>query len=207
MVKLNIKKVDAVIQARYGSSRLPGKILYKINNKSLLDILIIRLKKSKYINRIIVASTEEKQSQKINDICIKHKVLFYKGSENNVLKRYYECAKKFKIKNILRITSDCPLIDPKIIDLVSENYFLNKSNYATNTYPPTYADGMDVEVFNFNTLKLAYTKSKSNYDKEHVTTYIRRIKNIKKTNIKDLNDNSKLRLTVDYYEDYFSKGA
>jgi glutamate-1-semialdehyde aminotransferase/spore coat polysaccharide biosynthesis protein SpsF (cytidylyltransferase family) len=204
MVKLNIKKVDAVIQARYGSSRLPGKILYKINNKSLLDILILRLKKSKYINRIIVASTEEKQSQKINNICIKHKVLFYKGSENNVLKRYYECAKKFKIKNILRITSDCPLIDPKIIDLVSENYFLNKSNYATNTYPPTYADGMDVEVFNFNTLKLAYTKSKSNYDKEHVTTYIRRIKNIKKTNIKDLNDNSKLRLTVDYYEDYLT---
>ena len=68
MVKLNIKKVDAVIQARYGSSRLPGKILYKINNKSLLDILILRLKKSKYINRIIVASTEEKQSQKINGL-------------------------------------------------------------------------------------------------------------------------------------------
>ena len=197
-----IKKVDAIVQARYSSSRLPGKILKKIGKKTLLDILISRLKRSNYIDRIIIASTKEKESIKINKICNNNNVIFFQGSLENVLSRYYECAKKFKVQNIVRITSDCPLNDPKIIDKVIDNYFSKKSDYATNTLPPTFADGMDVEVFSFKILKFAHKNVKTKFDKEHVTPFIRRLKNIVKTNVRDENNNSKLRLTVDYYEDY-----
>ena len=129
-------------------------------------------------------------------------MIFFQGSLENVLSRYYECAKKFKVQNIVRITSDCPLNDPKIIDKVIDNYFTKKSDYATNTLPPTFADGMDVEVFSFKILKFAHKNVKTKFDKEHVTPFIRKLKNIVKTNVRDENDNSKLRLTVDYYEDY-----
>jgi Spore coat polysaccharide biosynthesis protein F, CMP-KDO synthetase homolog len=108
----------AVIQARLGSSRLPGKVLKKINNKTVIEFLIDRLKLSKKINKIVVATTSNVKDKKILQILKQKKISYYSGSEENVLQRYYRCAKKFNAKNIIRITSDCPLLDYRIVKKV-----------------------------------------------------------------------------------------
>ena len=110
------KNVTVIIQARFSSTRFPGKILNKIKKKTILEIQIDRLKKSKNISDIIIACTKNPKDKNIIKLCKKKKIKFYIGSEENVLERYYKAAKKYNAKNILRITSDCPLIDPKIID-------------------------------------------------------------------------------------------
>ena len=135
------KRIAAIIQARINSKRFRGKILKKINNTRIIEILILRLKKSKKINDIIVACSNNKDDEKIIKICKKLKIKYFVGSEHNVLERYYNTAKKFKIQNIVRITSDCPLIDPFILDNLIEKYFSKKCDYASNTIDPTFPDG------------------------------------------------------------------
>ena len=125
-MELKKNKVLAIIQARYLSTRLPGKVLKKINGITILEILIKRLSKSKHISKIIVACTSNKHDKKIIDICNKIEIDYFIGSENNVLERFYNAAKKFKGENIVRVTSDCPLIDPQIVDSVIDNFFLKK---------------------------------------------------------------------------------
>jgi glutamate-1-semialdehyde aminotransferase/spore coat polysaccharide biosynthesis protein SpsF (cytidylyltransferase family) len=195
-------KVLAIIQARYSASRFPGKVLKIINKKTLLEILIKRLSKSKYISKIIVACSLNDKDSKIIDICKKLKIDYFAGSENNVLDRFYKSAKKSKIKNIVRITGDCPLIDSEIVDIVIKNFFLNKVDYASNTNPPTFPDGLDVEIFKFNALKNAYFNAKNNHEREHVTPYIIKNKKFKKFNLKNSQDISWLRLTLDEERDF-----
>lgn len=116
------KKVLAIVQARYLASRLPGKVLKKINNRTILEILINRLQKSKRISKIIIACSSNKLDKEIIKIAKKIKIDYFVGSEKNVLKRYYLAAKKFKFNNICRITADCPLIDANIVDLVIKKF-------------------------------------------------------------------------------------
>ena len=116
-------KVLAIIQARYDSIRFPGKIIKKINNKTILEILIRRLTKSKYISKIIVACSNNPNDKALVDICKKLGVDFFIGSENDVLGRFYNAAKKYKGINILRVTADCPLTDFKIVDDVIGSFF------------------------------------------------------------------------------------
>ena len=142
-----MRKIGVVIQARYNSTRLPGKVLNKIGNQTILDILVKRIKKSKKISNLIIALTENSKDKKIYEFCKKNKLDFFLGSEQNVLKRYYLAAKYFNLKTIIRITSDCPFIDPKIIDKVLNTFIVKKLEYCSNTIQPTYADGQDVEVF------------------------------------------------------------
>ena len=111
-------------------------------------------------------------------------------------------SKKFKPKNIIRITADCPLIDYEIIDAMIEKHEKSKSDFTSNNNPPTFPDGLDVEIFKIETLKNCYLKSKSIYDKEHVTPWMKRNKKIKTINYRSKEDFSKLRITLDYYEDY-----
>ena len=111
-----LKKFDVIIQARIGSSRMPGKVIKYYKNYNILNILIERIKKIKQIGKIIVATTKLKSDQKIVNFCKNNKILFFKGSEKDVLERYYETAKKFKLKNIIRLASDCPLIDPDMLE-------------------------------------------------------------------------------------------
>jgi len=193
---LNSKKVLAVIQARYESSRFPGKILKRIDNLTILEIIIRRLQKSKNITKIIVACSNNKQDKQIIKICHKLNIEYFIGDEDNVLKRFYYAAKKFKIDNIVRITSDCPLIDYTIVDRVIEYFLLKKVDYAS-TDPRTFPDGMDVEIFNFNSLKLAYKKTVSRLDKEHVTQFIINSTKFKKIYLKNNKNYSFLRLTLD----------
>ena len=195
-------KVLAIIQSRYQSSRLPGKILKKVNNKTILEILIKRLSKSKLISKIVVACSNNKKDKKIIDVCKKLKVEYFIGSEPNVLSRYYYCARKYKIENIVRITGDCPLIDYNIVDIVIKNFFSKKVDYASNTNPPSFPDGLDVEIFNIKLLKEAFIKAKTDHDKEHVTSYMIKNKKYKKFNLLSKNDLSFLRLTLDEPEDF-----
>ena len=144
------KKLTAIIvQARSNSSRFYEKILKIINNKSLLEILLLRLKKLNKVDKIIVATTNSNNDRKIIKICKKCDVDYFVGSETNVQLRYYKAAKKFNISNIIRITSDCPLMDIEIIKKIIKLFFKRKRQYVSNVIFPTYPNGMDVEMFSF----------------------------------------------------------
>jgi glutamate-1-semialdehyde 2,1-aminomutase len=199
-MELKIKTL-AIIQARYNSIRFPGKVVKKINNKTVLEILIKRLSSSKYINKIIVAFSKNQKDKAILNICKKLGINYFAGSEDDCLDRFYKAAKKYKGKNIVRITGDCPLIDPKVVDQVIDNFFSNNVDYASNTNPPTFPDGLDVEVFKFSALKEAYIKARQPIEREHVTPYIINNKNFKKFNVKNSKDYSFLRITLDEKED------
>ena len=202
MEKKNNKTI-AIIQARYSSIRFPGKVLKKYKNKTLLEILIQRLKKSEQIDKVIVACSTNKLDKNILDECKRLNVFCYRGSEKDVLDRFYKVSKFFNAKNIVRITADCPLIDPEIVDKVIKKYYLSKADYGTNIMPATYPDGLDIEIFNFKSLKESWIKTKGKaFFREHVTTYIRNNKKYKKINYKYKKNYSHLRLTLDDKRDF-----
>ncbi|MBI87328.1 MAG: glutamate-1-semialdehyde aminotransferase [Candidatus Marinimicrobia bacterium] len=195
-------KIIAIVQARFSSKRLPGKVLKEVSGKSLLEILLTRLSKSKLIDTIIVATGISKE----NDVIEEHvKNLGYKifrGSEDNVLKRFYDCALINNADAIVRITGDCPLIDPELVDKVIELFKKNNADYASNTDPPTFPDGLDISIFSLDALKVAFNKSKESYQLEHVTPYIRKNDQFKKVNYASDIDFSKKRWTVDEISDF-----
>jgi spore coat polysaccharide biosynthesis protein SpsF (cytidylyltransferase family) len=190
------KEVLAIIQARYNSIRFPGKVIKKINNQTILEILIKRLSKSKCISKIIVACSKNHDDKEIINICKKLRINYFTGSEIDVLDRFYNAAKKYKASCIVRITADCPFIDPEIVDEVINNFFLKKVDYASNINPATFPDGLDVEAFTAIALERAIRISNSPREREHVTPAMRSeaFKRLNLTNPKDL---SNLRWTVD----------
>ena len=196
------KKVLAIIQARYNSKRFPGKVVKKIGNQTILEILIKRLSKSKRISKIIVACSDNPSDKAIVDVCNKLGINYFIGSEEDVLDRFYNAAKKYKRYGILRITADCPLIDPEIVDEVIYNFFVKHVDYASNTNPPTFPDGLDLEIFKFSVLKEAYLNAKKSFEREHVTPFIINNKKFKKFNLKNSKDFSSLRLTLDETKDF-----
>ena len=191
-------KLITIIQARQDSKRFPGKLLKKYNNITYLELLIKRVKKSKFIKKIIVATSINPLDIEIKKICKKLDIYCYQGSEQDVIDRYYNAAKLFKAQNIVRITGDCPLIDPHVIDKVVKVFFDKSFDYATNTMPATYPDGFDIEIFTFKALYSAWKISrKVKKFQEHVTTHIRENKKLKKINVDYIKDYSFLRLTLD----------
>ena len=200
MVK-NKKKIVAIIQARLNSKRFKNKILQKIQNKELLIILIERLKKCKMLDDIIVAIPDTSTNNKLENFLKKKKIKFFRGSEQNVLDRYLKCCQKNKIKNLVRITSDCPLIDPKILDKMAGEFQNKKLDYLSNIQKRTFPDGMDIEFITSKSLEIANENVIYNYDKEHVTPYIIRSKIFKKKNFENKIDYSDIRITVDYPSD------
>lgn len=198
------KKISIIIQARLSSKRFPGKVLNKIGNKTIIKILIDRLNYAKGISDVIFAIPNNKKNDKLN-IYLKNikKIKIYRGSENNVLSRYFGAAKKFKSDIIVRITSDCPLIDPFMLTRIINYYKKNKYDYISNVRPRSFPDGLDIEVFSFETLKYAFENSKTKADKEHVTKFMIRSKKILKFNFKNKKNFSKLRWTIDFKEDLF----
>ena len=190
-------KTAIILQAREDSIRFPGKVLYPISGKPLIIKILERLKKSKLKDKIITAIPKNKENTRLNKILRKNKFTVYRGNKDNVLKRYYDAAKKHKVKIIVRITADCPFVDSDIIDKLIKILINKKFDYASNTLNPSFPDGIDAEVFTFEALSEAYKKAKSNYDKEHVTPYIKKKENFKKFNLKYKKNLSKTRLTVD----------
>ena len=136
-----------ILQARITSSRLKNKVLKKINGKTIIEIMISRLKFSRFYNSIIVAIPNNKKNLHLYEFLKKKGINVQKGSENNVLDRYYQIAKKNKIKNIIRLTSDCPLVDYKIVERLSQSFFKKKLNHITTS--SNFAEGLDCEMFDF----------------------------------------------------------
>ena len=194
--------LGAIIQARVSSTRLPQKVIKKIEGKTVLEHLILRVKKVKNCDKVILATTDKKDDDVLGKIAKELNVLAFRGSENDVLDRYYQVAKLFKIDPIVRITADCPLLDPKIVEKVIDFYFSGNYDYISNTHPPTFPDGMDVEIFNFKSLEKSWKKAKLRSEREHVTAYIfKNPKLFKIGNITYEKDFSHLRLTLDEKED------
>jgi glutamate-1-semialdehyde 2,1-aminomutase len=195
-------KIVAIIQARMSSSRLPGKVMMEVNNAPLINLLVKRLRKSKILDQVVVASTTSQEDNILVKNLKKNNILYFRGSENDVLGRYFLAAKKFSAKIIVRITSDCPLADPELIDEALEIFLAKRLNFLSNNYPPTFPDGMDIEIFDFNTLKDANSKAVKVHDREHVTPFMLKSRKYKKYNIRHKTDLSKYRWTVDELVDY-----
>lgn len=197
-------RIGIITQARMASSRLPGKVFKEINGKSLLQYHIERLKQSGL--DIVIATTTNVTDNCICEFAEKLKIKFYRGSENNVLSRYFEAAKKFNFDVIIRVTSDCPLIDPDLIRANAEKYLqINKLNlYISNSMERTFARGFDFEIFSFQLLSEANQNATDESDLEHVTPYIwkNRSGTVEFYQVKQNVNNSGLRITVDTPDDF-----
>ena len=195
--------IGCIIQARIGSTRLPGKTLMKLNEHfSTLDFVINQLSFSKLIEKTIIATTTLEQDDVIEKYCRKLNIPCFRGNSDDVLDRYYQCAIFFKINHILRITSDCPLIDPEIVDKIIMKYQSGNYDYFTNTLTRTFPVGTDAEVFSFNTIKKSWENAKLPSEREHVTPFIRNKKmNFELGNLEHTKDLSFHRWTLDRKED------
>lgn len=206
-MKKIFKNITAIIQARVGSTRLPNKIFNTIKGKPILWHVINRVSFSKNIDKIVVATTDLKEDDITEQFCKENKIQFYRGSSDDVLSRYYEAAKKFNADLIIRITSDCPVIDPIILDKMLINFFelyeKEKIDYMSNTIVRTFPRGLDAEIFPFNVLEKTYNEAKQDYEREHVTPYIYQHPEIFEIkNFGNDRDYSFHRWTVDTIEDF-----
>ncbi|MEW5691870.1 MAG: aminotransferase class III-fold pyridoxal phosphate-dependent enzyme [Candidatus Hydrogenedentota bacterium] len=194
------------IQARMGSSRLPGKVLKKVGDATLLEILIDRVSQSKSLDEIVILTTGRPDDDPIYNLCENRRIRCCRGSQRDVLDRFYRGATEIKADLIVRITADCPLIDPAVIDRVVNKYLESKNyDFVANTVPPpgTFPDGMDVEVFSFNVLEKVWKEATRFSDREHVTFYIWKNPGLFKIyRVDNDRDLSLYRLTVDYEEDF-----
>ena len=195
-------KIIAIIQARMGSTRLENKVMKPINAKPMIELLLMRLTKSKLIQKIVVATSKDKKNLPL----IKHvESLGFsceQGSEDDVLDRYIQVAESNQAEVVVRITGDCPLVDPILVDKCIEKFIQLDVDYCSNINPPTFPDGFDVEVIKLSALKKSYENITSKFDKEHVTTYIVSSGSFSKFNFANDKDVSDLRLTVDNPEDF-----
>ena len=200
--------IGAVIQARYSSTRLRGKVLRQLplnSGVTVLEHVIRRVKRSKRVNDIVVATTTEEEAREIVRVAQKEGVKHIKGSTEDVLSRYYIAAKKNGLDVIVRITGDCPCIDPEIIDLIVEKHLTLKADYTSNTLKRTFPRGVCVEAFNFNVLEIVKNKSTDACEKEHVTPYIYRRPasfKIEQLEAPDRLCAPDIRITLDTEEDY-----
>ena len=195
-------KTLAIVQARMESTRLPGKVMKKLSGKPVIEFLVSRLRKSNLIDSIVVAIPDNERNLILKNHLLKIGCDVFTGSENNVLNRYYEAAKFYNAKNIIRITGDCPLIDPELIDQIINLYYSEEVDYVSNILPPTYPDGLDVEIFSFKSLSLAENECSNNEEREHVTSYLINQKKFTKKNFEYKKNLSNLRWTLDEPEDY-----
>lgn len=198
-------RVVACIQARMGSTRLKKKALLKISGRTIIENILRRLKTSQEINDIVLATSLNKN----NDVLVDHTkdigLKYYRGREKDVISRLYETAKKFKADALVKITADCPLVDPKLVDRMVKKYRQDYRNFDffTNVFPPTFPDGLDIDVLPFPTLKKLNTELKNSLDREYFGCYI--LKNPQKFKIYNLKSPinlSSFRWTVDYIEDF-----
>ena len=195
--------IGCIIQARMGSSRLPGKVLMKSGNgMPLLYHVINQLRHCSKVKNLVIATTTNQEDDEIEKFADNNSVNVFRGSEKDVLDRYFQCAKKYSFSTIVRITSDCPLIDPQIVDKVIERFFSGNYDYATNTLIRTFPIGTDAEVFSFSALETAWKNAQLPSEREHVTPHLRNKGNFKTINVENDTNISNLRLTVDRIEDF-----
>jgi spore coat polysaccharide biosynthesis protein SpsF len=207
-LKNKLKKITPhigiITQARMTSTRLPSKVLKQINERPLLDYHWDRLQKTGF--EIAIATTINKEDEPICEFAKKKNIPYHRGSEKNVLSRFYETAVKFNYDIIIRVTSDCPLIDPHLIRNSASKYiqFNNPNLYLSNAIERTFARGFDFEIFSFEALELAFKNASEESDLEHVTPYILKNRSGKTEyyHVKQEQDNSRFRITVDTEDDF-----
>ena len=191
--------VLAIIQARMGSTRLPGKVLADICGKPMLWHVVHRVQNAQSIDHVAVATSVNPKDDLVSDFCANNNIPCFRGSETDVLDRFYMATKQFKANVVVRVTADCPLIDPLVIDKVVDTYHTGDYDYVTNTLRYTYPDGVDVEVFSFAALERAWQEATLPLEREHVTPYLRNSDSFRIHNVENEIDlsNRYLRWTVD----------
>lgn len=193
----------AILQARMSSTRLPGKVLKPILGQPMLFRQIERLKRAKLIDKLIVATSDEIEDDVIDRFCKQNNIVCFRGALNDVLDRFYQAAQPYMPDYVVRLTGDCPLIDPEVIDKVIRFCIQNNYDYASNTIEPTYPDGLDVEVFSFRCLVEAWREALLPSQREHVTPFIyQQPLRYKLGNFRNNQNFSHLRWTVDEAKDF-----
>lgn len=196
-------KVTAIIQARTGSTRLPKKVLMDLAGKTVLEHVINRVTACRLVDSVLVATTVEAEDDDIVKLCKKNNTAFFRGSVEDVLDRFYQAGKISSAEHIIRITADCPMMDPDVINSVAELHLKEKSDYTTNTLKLTYPDGEDVEIFTFSTLEKTWKNASLKSEREHVTSYMRKNPAVfKLSNLENSENLSDKRWTLDEEKDY-----
>jgi len=199
--------IAAIIQARMGSTRLPGKVLMDLSGKPVLWHVVDRVSQATLVDYVIVATTSGKEDDVIETFCRDNNITVFRGPSEDVLKRYADAAhmvneKIYDLKQIVRITSDCPLIDPDIIDEVIHQMNQGDYDYVSNTLEPTYPDGLDVEVCSLSALLDADLNARLPSEREHVTSYLKTTPGFRKCNVINHLNLSSMRWTLDQQDDY-----
>lgn len=192
-----------IIQARNGSSRLPGKVMIVSAGKTIIEHVVARVRLSERVGKVVVATTTNSIDDAMAVLLQDKGVDVFRGSEQDVLDRYYRCADAFSLSHVVRITADCPLIDPALIDIVIARYQSEHADYCSNILERTYPDGMDVEVFSFWSLARSWREASAQRDREHVTLFIRNNPNIfRLSGVTHIPSMGQKRWTLDYTEDF-----
>ncbi len=194
----------AILQARMSSTRLPGKVLHLIDGKPMLDYMLERVQAAQQIDKLVVATSNDDSDDPIMTLCQSLDIDCYRGDLHDVLDRYYQVAKQYDADVIIRLTGDCPLIDPAMVDTLVTNFLNGDYDYYANTIPPkwTVPEGMDVEVFSFSALEKAWYQATEKSDREHVTFLFWQNPELFRVGQFHLErDLSEYRLTVDYPSD------
>lgn len=195
-------KVVAIVQARMGSTRLPNKVMKPIGGVPMIELLLKRLAKCQELDQIVVATSVDTINQPLVEHVRRLGFACEQGSENDVLERYVQAAENHQADVVVRITGDCPLVDPVLVESCIREFHQQKVDYFSNTSPPTYPDGLDIEVMQFSALKQASDKTNKPFDREHVTPYIRESEVFSKAVLQNNADLSGLRWTADDPEDF-----
>lgn len=193
----------AILQARMSSSRLPEKVLRPIVGRPMLEHQIKRINRARLIDKMVLATSTDPSDDPLERFCVKTDTDCFRGDLDNVLDRFYRAAKKYNPEHIVRLTGDCPLTDPEVIDATIQYYLDNDFDYVSNSLQPTFPDGLDVEVFSFAALEQAFEEAELPSEKEHVTPYINRNPGLFKIgNYSNTENLSGLRWTVDEPRDF-----
>ncbi len=195
-------KIVAIVQARMGSTRLPDKVMKPMAGMPMIELLLTRLSQSQSLTQIVLATSTEARNDPLVDHVSRLGYVCVRGSENDVLSRYLMAARQVKADVVVRITGDCPLVDPRLVDEAIERFKKAEVDYLSNVAPATYPDGLDIEVFSLEALERAGHESSDPFEHEHVTPYLRRPGFFKMDAMTHHEDLSDLRWTVDEPADY-----
>jgi spore coat polysaccharide biosynthesis protein SpsF len=195
-------KTAVIVQARMGSSRLPGKVLMDLGGETVLARVVQRVRRAALVQQIIVATSVSEKDDAVVSECERIDVQCFRGSEHDVLDRYYKCAEACVADVVVRITADCPLIDPDLVDITIQAFLNNRCDYASNALVPTYPRGLDVEVFTMTALARTSCEARKAYEREHVTPYLYEHPELfRLVSLKAAADYSNYRWTLDTAED------
>lgn len=205
-----MSKTVAIVQARMGSTRLPEKVLMNIGEEPMLWHVHERASHASLLDEVVIATSTEPADDAVAAFCAERGIQCVRGSETDVLDRYYQTAVEMDADTVVRLTADCPFLSPAVVDRVVREYEASNCEYVSNTFEYTHPDGLDVEVFDMETLEIAWEEATEPSDREHVTPYIKEADRFDSKNVENIVDmsayefvdeNTILRWTVDYSED------